>query len=219
VVKCRALLLLCLLLVPAGARGGALVRLVRDQPLLAQYTALAISDDHGSVEAETRLVRLDALLGQRRWARPDELIRRFADYGASHGAWDRDLGYCEGILARVVEAADAGEPELPSVSATPGFLCGTEFDSLDQERRFFEDRGLCLASAETMVDLRPGELLIFDNLAWAHGRVGRRRAGELHQRIFGYRKLSSSGQRALRDTVLGAFGGDSTRRRTPLRAQ
>jgi hypothetical protein len=127
---------------------------------VAHFTALSIAVDHGSVEAKTRLVRLDALLGQRRWARLDELIRRFSEYGASHGAWDRDLGYSEGIFARLVEAADAGEPVLPSVSTTSGFLCGTEFKNVDEEHRFFEDRGLRLDLAETRVGLMPGELLV-----------------------------------------------------------
>lgn len=172
---------------------------------VAHYTALYICPDHGPVEAHTRLVCLDALLGQRRWASRDELIRRFRDYGGSHGAWDPEAGYSEGIFARVVEAADGCNPVLPSVRTTPGFLCGSEFATADDERRFFEKRGLRLNEAETNVDLRPGQLLVFDNLAFAHGRLGRRRPGELRQRIFGYRALSASRQRALRNRMLLAF--------------
>lgn len=172
---------------------------------VAHYTALYISPDRGPVEAGTRLVRLDALLAQRGWATRGELIRRFRDYGLSHGAWDPEMGYSEGILGRLVEASDGCEPVLPSVSATPGFLCGTEFASADDERRFFEDRGLRLDEAEAVVELGPGQLLVFDNLGWAHGRRGRRRAGELHQRIFGYRDLCPSRQRRLRNSILRAF--------------
>lgn len=173
---------------------------------VAHYTALYIALDHGPVEADTTLVRVDKLLCQRDWATPDELIRRFKHYGASHGAWDPQLGYSEGIFARLVEAADGREPELPSVSATPGFLCGTEFATADSERRFFAERGLLLEEAEMSVDLRPGELLVFDNLAFAHGRRGRRRPGELHQRIFGYDGLAANQQRAIRSELLQAFG-------------
>ena len=177
----------------------------RDARDVAQYTALYISSDRGAIEAQTRLVRLNELLGQRSWTTCDELIRRFEDYGASHGAWDQQLGYSEGIFARLVEAADGCAPVLPSVSATPGFLCGTEFATGDDEHRFFDERGLRLDEAETLVDLRPGQVLVFDNLAFAHGRRGRRRAGELQQRIFGYRDLSTSQQLALRRGLLRAF--------------
>ena len=172
---------------------------------VARFTALHIPHDHGPVEARTRLVRLDQALRQRRWAQPGELIRRFERYGMSHGAWDAERGYSEGIFARLVEAADDREPVLPSVSATPGFLCGTEFASAGDERRFFEDHGLSLDEAETVVALQPGELLVFDNLAWAHGRRGRRRPGELHQWMFGYRALSASRQRVVRRQLLEAF--------------
>ena len=172
---------------------------------VAQYTALYISPDRDAIEAQTRLVGLSELLGQRPWAERDELIRRFEDYGASHGAWDPQLGYSEGIFARLIEAADGHAPVLPSVSATPGFLCGTEFATGDDEDRFFKERGLRLEEAETLVDLRPGQVLVFDNLAFAHGRRGRRRAGELQQRIFGYRDLSTSKQLALRRRLLRAF--------------
>ncbi len=50
----------------------------------------------------------------------------------------------------------------------------------------------------------PGELLLFDNLAVAHGRRGTRQPGELRQRVFG-RHLQPAAQRELRDHVLAAF--------------
>jgi hypothetical protein len=55
------------------------------------------------------------------------------------------------------------------------------------------------------VALRPRRLMVFDNLALAHGRRGCRRPGELHQRVFGRRQLSPVKQRALRERVLDAF--------------
>jgi hypothetical protein len=172
---------------------------------VAHYTALYISPAHGPLEAETRLVPLGALLGQRRWATRGELVRRFCDYGVSHGAWDEDFGYSEGILGRLIDAADDGEPVLPSVRATEGFLCGTEFASANEERRFFEHCGLRPDRAETRIRLSPGELLLLDNLALAHGRLGRRSPGELHQRMYGYPCLSTRHQRGIRDKILDRF--------------
>jgi hypothetical protein len=140
--------------------------------------------------------------------RPDreELVRRFAAYGRSHGAWNDDVGYREGSLARIIEAALGQTPVLPSVKSTAGFLCGTEFATLADELEFFAARGLRLDEAEIGVCLRPGELLVFDNLMVAHGRRGTRQGGELRQRVFGHWALPVQEQAELRDGVFAAFG-------------
>jgi hypothetical protein len=183
---------------------GVPVRPLRDQDV-ARYTALFIARSAVGVTAATRLVSLDALLGQRRWPDRATLLDNLVAYGKSHGAWDDADGYCEGSLGRVVEAA-AGAPRLPSVKSTPGFLCGMEFGTLAAELAFFKRLGLDVGVAEIEVPLRPGDLLVFDNLALAHGRRGSRRPGELHQRVYGHRLLPAPGQRALRDRFLAAFG-------------
>jgi hypothetical protein len=172
---------------------------------VARYTALHVPPDIVHVHAATRLVPLVALLEQRRWPHPGELVERLVSYGRSHGAWDDDRGYTEGSLARIIEAAAASSsPILPSVKLAPGFLCGLEFDSLASELAFFSRYGLDLCNAEIEIPLQPGELLIFDNLALAHGRRGRRQPGELRQRVFGHR-LQPAMQCELRDDVLTAF--------------
>jgi hypothetical protein len=182
---------------------------------VARYSALYIPLEIPSVQAVTRLVPLVALLGQRCWPPPGELVERLTSYGRTHGAWDDDRGYVEGSLARVVEAAAADRlPLLPSVKVEPGFLCGLEFDSLSAELEFFRRHGLRLHDVEIAVDLQPGELLVFDNLAVAHGRRGTRQPGELRQRFFGHR-LPPAAQRALRDDVLAAFYVDQPREAPP----
>ena len=172
---------------------------------VARYTALHVPAGATEAAAVTRLVPLAQLLGQRTWPGPEEVIRQLVAYGRTHGAWDDELGYAEGSLARLVEAA-AGEPSplLPSVKTEPGFLCGLEFDSLLAELTFFQRHGLDPADVEIGIALRPGELLVFDNLVLAHGRRGTRRPGELRQRVFGHR-LAPAAQRRLRDEALGAF--------------
>ena len=97
----------------------------------------------------------------------------------------------------------SASPILPSVKVEPGFLCGLEFDSLSSELAFFR----ATASASTTPrssPLQPGELLLFDNLALAHGRRGTRQPGELRQRVFGHH-LQPATQSELRDRVLAAF--------------
>jgi alpha-ketoglutarate-dependent taurine dioxygenase len=84
------------------------------------------------------------------------------------------------------------------------FFCGFEFDSLSAELRFFGRHGLHLHEVEIAVGLQPGELLVFDNLAVAHGRRGTHQPGELRQRFFRH-KLPPADQRKLRHGVLAAF--------------
>jgi hypothetical protein len=182
---------------------GLPLRPQHDQAV-ARYTALFIPRTAVGVSAVTRLVPLDALLGQRRWPDRRTLLANLMAYGASHGAWNDADGYTEGSLARVVEGA-AGTPRLASVKATPGFLCGMEFDSLAAELAFFAGLDLDVAAVQLEIPLRPGELLVFDNLALAHGRRGSRTPGELHQRVYGHDGLSPAAQRDLRDRFLSVF--------------
>jgi hypothetical protein len=172
---------------------------------VARYTALHVPVAATSMQAITRFVPLAALLRGHPWPHHDELVRRFTAYGNSHGTWEADTGYVEGSLARIIEAALGETPVLPSVRADPDFLCGTEFATLADEMLFFTQRGLRVDAVVIEVRIRPGELLVFDNRALAHGRRGTRAAGELHQRIFGHRALHPREQTELRDRVLAAF--------------
>lgn len=178
---------------------------------VARYTALHVPPGRPAPTASTRLVHLSDLLSQRRWASRADLVERMLEYGTTRGGRTGRAGYAEGVLARLVEAADAATPSLPAVSE-PGFLCGQEFDSLAEERAFLAARGLFSDQVETAVRLGPGELLILDNLAMAHGRTGVRETQELHQWMFGYRELNVARQLGLRDQVLDAFGSSSERR-------
>jgi len=109
----------------------------------------------------------------------------------------------EGILARIVEAADQSR-DLPDREAD-GFLCGMEFLTLAEEHRYFARHGLRLAAAEEEVVLTEGQLLLFDNLAVGHGRRGRRNAGELHQLCIGFGSLDLAGQAAVLNRFLSGF--------------
>jgi hypothetical protein len=171
---------------------------------VATYTALVVPVDAPTEAATTRLVPLRELLGQRSWPEREELVRRLEQYGRTHGAWDDRDGYTEGSLARLVEAADGARPLLPSVK-DPGFQCGMEFDDADGEAEFFATRGLDVAAVEVDVRMAPGDLLVFDNHAVAHGRRGRRLPGELHQRFFGLLEADVDEQLRMRDRLLDRF--------------
>lgn len=184
---------------------------------VARCTALFMSPDRPSSGAVTRFVALDVLLSQRAWPAPEVLRDRFARYGATHGAWEPAAGYVEGSLARLVEAATGDPPVLPSVRADPTFLCGHEFTELAAETAFFAHRGLDLAPAQSEIALEPGDLLVFDNLHFAHGRRGVRHPGELHQVVLGHRALERTAQAGVRDVVLRAFAAGSPEPSEPFR--
>jgi Taurine catabolism dioxygenase TauD, TfdA family len=172
---------------------------------VACFTALHVPAEMPASDAVTRLVPLRRLLAGRRWPNHDELVQRLTAYGHSHGARDDAAGYTEGSLARLIEAALGDPPALPSLKTDSGFLCGNEFVSAVDELEFFAERSLRVEAVEIDVRLRPGELLIFDNLVLAHGRRGARQPGELHQRVFGHQLLPVEQQTEIRARVLTAF--------------
>lgn len=90
---------------------------------LARYTVLYIPRSTVGVTAATRLVAVDTLLAQRHWPHSTTLLDNLIAYGESHGAWDDSVGYSEGSLARLIEAA-AGAAQLPSVKSTPASSAG-----------------------------------------------------------------------------------------------
>ena len=139
---------------------------------VARWTALHVPAWASSAHAFTRFVPLRPLLGGHPWPDHDELVRRFVAYGHNHGTWQASTGYAEGSLARIIEAALGQTPVLPNVRVDPNFLCGTEFSTMADEMLFFAQRGLLVHAVVIEVCLQPGELLLFDNLALAHGRRG-----------------------------------------------
>jgi hypothetical protein len=172
---------------------------------VARFTALYVDPALARTTAMTRVVPLRRLLSQRAWVEPEDLVERLRRYGAANagdGAENR-AGYVEGIFARLLEAVDAS-PTLPR-SGDRGFLCGMEFESVAEEQAHLAQRGLDLDAVERRVRVAPGQLLLLDNLATAHGRLGIREPLELHQLCVGFRRLDVTQQGVLLSRVLGAF--------------
>jgi hypothetical protein len=175
-----------------------LPRVGADAVAVTRFTALHCAADLVASGAATRMVSLAGLLGQRSWPAPDVLIDRLRAKSADDEA-------VEGVLARVVEALDQTR-DLPAKDSD-GFLCGMEFASLDDERRYFAQHGMSLESAEQEIVLEPGELLVFDNLAMAHGRRGRRQTNELHQLCVGFPSVEPADQAELLEWMLTRLVG------------
>lgn len=113
-----------------------------------------------------------------------------------------DSSPIEGILARIVECLDQSW-DLPAKDSE--FLCGMEFQSVEDERAFYRRHQLDLVAAEQAVMLAPGELLIFDNLAIAHGRIGCRPAGELWQLCIGLKSAEQAVQAEILEALVARF--------------
>lgn len=179
-------------------------------------TAIHVPIDRDPPSAVTRVVPLHPLLAQRRWPAPAELLERIASYGRSHGSWlgwEQDTGYREAQLARLVDAATGTRellayPEIERDRWLEASRGGHEFADLAEEEAFFARHGIDLAAAEMRIRLAPGESLLLDNVAVAHGRLGERRPREIVQLTFGYRGLDADRQKAIRDRLLSSFGGN-----------
>jgi hypothetical protein len=163
----------------------------------------------GVVQRDFQALHLD--YGMPKLAGPQVAISRFtALYLDGHQPGSRPMvkrswlpAGVEGILARIIEAADQSG-DLPDRHAS-GFLCGMEFPTLDEEHQYFTRHVMRLADAEQEIVLSSGELVLFDNLAIAHGRRGRRSAGELHQLCIGFGSIDLASQATLLDRILTVF--------------
>jgi hypothetical protein len=165
---------------------------------VARFTALLRSAEEDGPGAVTRLLPLRRLLAHQTWADRRVIAQRLRQTATL----DRTV---EGILGRIIEVARGGHQLVPLDA--PGHLCGMEFDSLEHERSFFDESGLPLTAVEEQVFLRPGEMLVIDNLRTAHGRSGLRSTNELHQLFVGYASLRAEDQQLLLNRVLSVFGG------------
>jgi hypothetical protein len=161
------------------------------------FQALHIDGDRTSSNTATRVVPLRQLLRQRTWPAPSTVIGRLRGSGEDAPT--------EGIFARIIEAVD-DSADLPAKDGE--FLCGMEFNSIDDERSYYRRHGIELNSAERRIILGPGDLNAFDNQAVAHGRSGRRPSRELHQLCIGL-AADRAAQAQLLDELAARFATDA----------
>jgi hypothetical protein len=180
------------------------------------FTAIHVPADRPRPSAATRVVDLSVLLAQRAWPEKGELLARLRSYGKSHGSWlgwADDGSYRESQLARLVDALAGGRellayPEIARDRWLEASGGGGEFATLAAEREFFARHEMDLAAVEEEVRLEPGETLLIDNVASAHGRIGRRSPHEIVQITFGRRDVAVERQAAVRDQLLACFDVD-----------
>lgn len=163
-------------------------------------------DTTHSVTARTRLVELDGLLAGHGFT-AEEVAARVLDYTRRFGdGWEDHNTLRLAALVRLIDAM-ADKPTVhDQIDKTVGqwFLQGESLDAdaaHQQELDFLKSHGVDLAAREHQIALEPGQLLLLDNLRVVHGRVGRRRAREIYNFMFGVESIGAKDVVAIRRAV------------------
>lgn len=164
---------------------------------LCLYVALYLPSTGRPSVAATRIAALHAFRGVAGWGTAAQVGDRLRRYAQSHGSswdWDGDSGHRVSCFARVLDALCAPH-RLTNFRTTPRdqwyeiSAAGHEFQGFEEEQDFYAYCGVGLSAIEEQVVLRPGELLVVNNVRAVHGRVGRRVPGEVYQFVVGARQV------------------------------
>ncbi len=185
----------------------------------ALYGAVALYKPLGSEpsSSQTRIVHLSVLKKATESLTRGEVGRRLREYVSAHGdGWREPEPANTGRISILLRFLDAifGRQRFASLieSDSSNFLgdaipgSGLPTPGLEQERMLLGEFGIDLDSVEQRVCLAPGDMLLFDNIATIHGRVGRRQPRELWQMLFGLPNLSA----AVIDRTVGMVCGLAT---------
>jgi hypothetical protein len=165
--------------------------------------------------AETRIVQLRELKAETGLVRK-HAIERLCDYVCAHGdGWSQPSPTNTGRIAiflRVLEAL-RGENRFAALidSDSAGFIseatqsANTDSAYLELERSLFHEFGIDLGPVERRVRLRPGDMLLLDNVSIVHGRLGKRPARELWHMLFGVPDLSPPAIHRMLNVACGAY--------------
>jgi len=156
----------------------------------------------------TRVLPLKGLLDDARWKRGEDWETRLLSYVKAHGdGWKEENTHRLACFARVLDALDGNTDLVDYRDKTMAYwFSGADATngerSMANEQEYFRKKGVDLATRETHVTLKPGELLIVDNTRAAHGRIGNRREKEIFQFLYGL-KAEPEDIDAFRTTLLG----------------
>ncbi len=157
-------------------------------------TGLYINAKQTPKTAATRVINLRGLLKDPKFGGASVIEDRILEYVKKHGdGWtypDKVNTFRISCFARVMDAV-AGTEELADYfdkSMAQWFQDPDNKDghhSKDGEKEFYGARGIDLETIEEDVVIKPGQLLIVDNMRTAHGRIGKRDARETLQFMYG----------------------------------
>lgn len=200
--------------------GLPLVERPRQSAFLASMLYVPLDREPGT--ALTRIVSVRGLLGQRSFGAVRACDDRLKAYADAHGdGWRQPRRHITGrlgCLARVVDAM-LEEPELTALfdrATWEWFRDGPASEDgeveLSREVAWWARHGYAVEDVETRIQLRPGDLLLIDNVRCAHGRIGSRRAEELWQVMWGVQHVDADEIADLRHFLSAALSGGTRTR-------
>lgn len=159
-----------------------------------------------TVTARTRLVELGGLLAQLHLS-SEAIEKKLIAYVREHGdGWTGHNTYRLACFVRFLDAL-SNRPELQDqIDKTVGQWFENEHktdeaSAHDKELSFYAKHTINLTELEHHIALKPGQLLILDNTRVIHGRIGKRRAKELSNFMWGIEKITPKDIAALRHYI------------------
>lgn len=169
-----------------------------DQPQ-TMYTIGALYRPLGerNPNAKTRLVNIEHLCNQTNFGGQTVVSDKLHHYVQRYGdGWVEPSPHNTKRLAcfaRVLDAMQEPHQLCDEKESMIGqcFSYDNKHDGafgFQQEADFFARYGVNLNAIEEQIEIRPGQMLIYDNLRIVHGRIGERKPKELFNFLFGIKK-------------------------------
>lgn len=158
--------------------------------LMFHIIGLYFPADKAPSTAKTRALTLRGLLKDKKWGGKKRIEKKLLSYvGAFGDGWDDINTRRLSCFARVIDAV-SGTTELANYrdkTMAQWFRDPSKngYKSMHNEHMFYKLRGLPVDTLEEHIQLKPGQLLVIDNMRTAHGRIGKRNAREIYQFMFG----------------------------------
>jgi hypothetical protein len=152
-----------------------------------------------SLGAKTRVVSIERLLSQRKFGDCKEVEKKLIQYVKSYGdGWiypDKVNTFRLACFARFIDAVEGTHELADFFDKTTGQWFKNENTKTGEERleleyEFFRKHGLDIKCCEEQIEIKPGELLIVDNIRAVHGRIGPRNPKEIYQFLFGIERVT-----------------------------
>jgi hypothetical protein len=178
----------------------------KDQLLVTHVGIYLPKDTSHNVTARTRVVELEGLLKDFGLA-ADAIENKVMTYAYQHGdGWAGHNTFRLACFARFIDALSDTYELASEIDKTVGqwFQNDQKLDAArayEQEAAFYKRHGVDLKQKERQIKLKPGQLLILDNMRVVHGRIGTRKAKELYNFMFGIRTATPDDIVALRSHV------------------
>ncbi len=176
------------------------------QLLVTQVGIYLPATIHYPVTARTRLVELDGLLAHLH-VTPKQIEEKLITYVKAYGdGWTGHNTYRLACFARFIDALNTRH-ELETLIDQPvgqWFQTKNKLDEASAHQKeiaYYYKNGININKLEHHIALKPGQLLILDNIRVIHGRIGTRKRKELFNFMFGVEAIAPEDVTALRHAI------------------